>query len=181
MGLRGRSFFENDWLVSFVTTTVMNFENIFSTEEKYYGILMDSLKFLLEKYKVKLISYVFMPNHLHLILYIESGKILSAFMRDFKKYTSFKIREQLIADGREDILSRLRMNAKYCKSTVFKIWKDRFDDFIIYGDKIMEIKMDYIHLNPVRKGLVKNPEDWKYSSYRNYYCNDQRLIRIMYF
>jgi putative transposase len=55
---------------------------------------------------------------------------------------------------------------------------DRFDDVLIYTDRIMETKILYIHNNPVKKGLVENPEDWKYSSYRNYLSNDAGLIKI---
>jgi putative transposase len=34
----------------------------------------------------------------------------------------------------------------------------------------LNVCFDYIHLNPVNGGLVKNPEDWEFSSYRDYFC-----------
>ena len=44
--------------------------------------------------------------------------------------------------------------------------------------KIMKIKMDYIHNNPLRAGLTKEPKDYLYSSFRNYYLNDQSVFRV---
>ncbi len=178
MGLRGRSFFENQGVVSFVTTTVMHFQNVFSIDDNYYGILVNSLKYVLEKYNAKLIAYVLMPNHLHLILYIKSTKILSSFMRDFKRYTSVRIKEQLIADGKYDLYERFKYYSRYDVKSRFKLWQERFDDFILYNDKTLGVKINYIHNNPVKKGLVKNPEDWKYSSYRNYFFSDNRVIEV---
>ena len=60
----------------------------------------------------------------------------------------------------------------------FKIWMDRFDDLVIYNPEILKIKMDYIHQNPVRKGLVKEICDWSYSSARNYYLEDHSVFPV---
>ena len=60
----------------------------------------------------------------------------------------------------------------------YKLWKDRFDDLIVTSPKVLETKINYIHLNPVRAGLVKEMIDWKYSSARNYYLDDDSLICI---
>lgn len=178
MGLRGRSLFKNQGVVSFVTTTVMHFQNVFSISESYYEILVNSLKFVLRKYDSALIAYVLMPNHIHLILSIASTKILSSFMRDFKRHTSVKIRDQLILDERFELIERFKYYSRYDAKSGFKFWQERFDDFILYNEKTLEIKINYIHNNPVKKGLVKNPEDWKYSSYRNYFHCDNSVIEI---
>jgi len=178
MSLRYRIILEGNEITSFVTTTVMNFENVFAINESYYQILLDSLKFVLNKYKADLVAYIFMPNHIHLIIHIDSIKNLSSLMRDFKKFTSTKIRQKLEEDNILQILSRLKCNAIGKKNQFFKLWMDRFDDVLIYTDKILGIKIQYIHNNPVKKGLVENPEDWKYSSYRNYIGEDAGLIEI---
>lgn len=175
MSLRNRKLLEGNDIISFVTTTVMNFENIFSINESYYQTLLQSLKFVLHKYKADLLAYVFMPNHIHLIIHIDSIKNLSSLMRDFKKFTSTKIRQKLEEDNKQLILSKLKCNAAGKKNQVFKLWMDRFDDVLIYTNKVMETKVLYIHNNPVKKGLVENPEDWKYSSYRNYLSGCQEV------
>ena len=71
----------------FITTTCNSWLPLF-INETCYRILSDSLNFVNEKYAVHSIAYVFMPNHIHLILLVEDGEIIPAYMRDFKKFTS---------------------------------------------------------------------------------------------
>ena len=60
----------------------------------------------------------------------------------------------------------------------FKVWQDSFWEQNIYTDAFLKQKLDYIHLNPVRAGIVNNAVDYFYSSARNYYLDDQHLIEI---
>ena len=55
---------------------------------------------------------------------------------------------------------------------------DRYDDFVINTERQMRIKINYIHFNPVKANIVTKPEDYLYSSARNYYLNDQNIIEI---
>ncbi|MEK6589878.1 MAG: hypothetical protein AABZ11_04290 [Nitrospinota bacterium] len=89
-------------------------------------------------------------------------------MRDFKKYTSVQIRRLMERKGESEILDILRMNAEGAKGQVFKLWKSRFDDLVLNKVETIKTKINYIHENPVRKGLVLRPEDWFYSSARDY-------------
>lgn len=162
----------------FVTTTVMNFNPVFSLGKQYNNILIDSLKYQINEHKANLYSYVIMHHHIHLIIYFPEGESLIDFMRDFKKFTSTQIRKQLEADNNIDQINKLRINSKGYKNQVFKLWMDRFDDLIITNDDTFQQKIDYIHMNPVRAGLVNNPEDWLYSSARNYFLNDNSIIEV---
>jgi hypothetical protein len=49
---------------------------------------------------------------------------------------------------------------------------------LIYSDRFFNQKLNYIHNNPVEKGYVEAPEDWIYSSARNYMRNDQSIIFV---
>lgn len=178
MGLRGRKHLDKLGNVYFVTTTVMNFDKIFSLGNQYCDIIISSLKHLISEHKVQLLAYVIMQHHIHLVKYFPQGESLIDFMRDFKKFTSTEIRKQLERDNKVHIIERLRMNAiKYPKQK-FKLWMDRYDDLIITTEKTLHTKVDYIHMNPVKAGLVKNPEDWLYSSARNYILNDNSIIEV---
>ncbi len=55
---------------------------------------------------------------------------------------------------------------------------DRYDDVIVTSDRVFKIKIDYIHYNPVKAGLVSKMEDWKFSSYRNYLFDDNSIIEV---
>ena len=168
MGLRGRSGFGRDGLTFFVTTTVVHFAKIFTDGEMYYEILAASLNHQFQEHKAKLLAYVFMPSHLHFIVTLPEGESLSDFMRDFKKFTSTRVRQQLEQERKDQLLMTLRRNARGKRNQVFKLWMDRFDDLIIENDKTLIIKMNYIHYNPVKAGLTSRAEEWKYSSAQDY-------------
>ncbi len=134
----------------FVTTTFNNWKN-YGYTDGVYKKLYDSMKLYLEKYDSRLFGYVFMPSHIHLILWID-GNRLSGFMRDFKKFVSQKA------------FKDIGINDK-------KIWMEGFDRIVIYSDEILLQKLNHIHRNPIKAGLVKNSEDWKWSSARDYLCD----------
>jgi len=178
MGLRGRSIFGDQGLVFFVTTTIVHHAPIFGFGRQYYLILIESLKFVLSKYQAVLFAYVLMPSHIHLVIAMPEKKSISDLLRDFKKYTSTRIRQQLEKEGKSDTIERLRMNAEDKKNQMFKLWMDRFDDLVIDDDETMQIKIEYIHNNPVKAGFVEQPELWEFSSARNYILGDHSLMSV---
>lgn len=97
-------------------------------------------------------------------------------MRDFKRFTSKKIKTELIGDGENDLMEKLIVNSG---TGNFKLWADRFDCQIITSKKALDTKINYIHNNPVKAGLAKEITDWKYSSARNYYTIDNSLIDVL--
>ncbi len=159
----------------FVITTTFNNWLKLLFEDKYYFEILNSIKFCLNKYNAELIAYVLMPNHIHLVLFYNEKTDVSGFMRDFKKYTSTRIRQLLEKDGKTTIVENLRYNINLQK---FKIWKDRFDAVIIKHKNVLLTKINYIHNNPVKYGLVEKEEDWKYSSSGFYKTGEQGLITI---
>jgi len=108
-----------------------------------------------------MIGYVFMPNHIHLIILFDDGKDISAFMRDFKKFTSSAVRKQLEEDKEIQLLKMIRLEKESPKT---KVWIDRFDDFYLTNAQSLMTKLNYIHENPVRKGLCGRPEGYPFSS-----------------
>jgi putative transposase len=177
MPLRGRSYADKEALW-FVTTTIVSFTKVF-TEERYFQIAIDNLNFYREKYKFLLLGYVIMPEHVHLLLYsFPHLGTISNIMRDWKWSTAFDIKEQCQQDGRDDLINQFRSNAQRRRRRGFQIWMPRFDDVLIYSEEQYRIKLNYIHNNPVKRGLVDKPEDWKYSSARNYLLGDHSIIRV---
>ncbi|RPI13755.1 MAG: hypothetical protein EHM58_17835 [Ignavibacteriae bacterium] len=138
-------------------------------------IIIDNLKARLKKYCSNLTAYLIIPTHLHLIIYTPEGESISDFMRDLKRYSSKDIRSRLYIDKRNDILDVFK---KESLTGGYKVWQDRFDDYIITSEHMLEVKMGYIHDNPGRAGLVKEITDWKYSSARNYYLDDNSIIEV---
>ncbi len=88
-------------------------------------------------------AYVIMPNHIHLLMGVKNGgKELSRFIFSLKGL----IRKRL--SGNKDF------------------WNERFDDLVIRSEEQFLIKLNYIHNNPVKRGLSASPEDWRYSSFK---------------
>lgn len=156
----------------------MNWENVFNLGDGYNEIIINSLKHQLEEHQSELISYVIMPAHSHLIHLLKIGESISDYMRDFKKYTSTQIRKLLEPEGYDKIVERLRLNTCGYRNQTFKLWMDRFDDVVIISEAVLKTKVNYIHYNPVKAGLVSNMENWKYSSLKNYLLNAHSIINV---
>lgn len=186
MPLRKRRLFGEEGGLFFCTTNFHKQRRLL-LGDKYYRIILESLRFLKQKYNFEVIAYVVMSSHVHLILFVKKGTTLSNIMHDFKKFTAYKIRKQLEEDKEFALLNSLRIercqevtpdttelslpsggNSRR-KGQKFKIWEDRFDDLYLNQEKTFWVKFNYIHNNPVKAELVKQPEDYPYSSARNYF------------
>lgn len=177
---RNRQLTNNQAFAFFVTTTLSGFTELFDKDE-YAQIIVRNLNFYRAKFEFKLLAYVIMPQHLHLIILPVSIGNISEIMRDLKKYTAREIIQLLEEERKFDTLSIFRrMSQSYHprENRQYQIWEDRFDDLALYSDEILKIKLNYIHNNPVKKGLVGNPSDYLYSSARNYSSGDHSIIRV---
>ena len=67
--------------------------------------------------------------------------------------------------------------AKHKRNSEFQFWTHENHAVLIYSTKFIEQKIDYIHNNPVRAGIVENPEEYIYSSAKNY-AGEKGLIDI---
>ncbi|HEX9912199.1 MAG TPA: transposase [candidate division Zixibacteria bacterium] len=108
MPLRGRRYFEGNSY--FITTSVNKFVKIFK-EKKYIDIILENISFYREKYAFKLIAYVVMPDHIHLLIYPDQERVkeISKIIEDFKKFTARKLREQMKKDQRINWLKLFRL------------------------------------------------------------------------
>jgi putative transposase len=147
----------------FITPTIWNWYYIFDRHNRWH-IIADSLKFCQEKKGLEIYAYVFMLNHLHLIIRSPDA---SSFIRDFKKFTSKKLIDN-IAKFEPQVLELFKTENGY------RFWKDDNQPKIIESEKFLLQKMNYIHNNPVVKGYVARPEYWKWSS-----ANFDSEIRVL--
>jgi REP element-mobilizing transposase RayT len=99
-------------------------------------------------------------------------------MRDFKRFTSGRITRQAKVQSKVDWIKRFEEAGTATERAEYKVWQDSFWEQIIYTEEFLKQKLNYIHLNPVRAGMVKSAEEYPYSSYRNYYLGDNQLIDI---
>jgi putative transposase len=119
-----------------------------------------------------------MPNHIHLLIFPPTEQSVSDFMRDFKRYTSGRITRQAKVEGKNEWVEKFEQAGTETERAEYKVWQDSFWEQCIYTEEFLKPKLDYIHMNPIRAGIVENAVDYPYSSYRNYYLNDHQLIEI---
>ncbi len=163
--------------IYYITTNVYARRPIF-TRPAYVIALIDSLNFYRHRYTFKLIGYVIMPDHIHLLVWPQQEANVDDFMRDFKKFTAIRIIRQAKVEGRSDDLQAFQWAGTETGRSENKVWQDSYWDKNIYSDPFLRQKLNYIHRNPVRAQLVANPVEYPYSSYRNYVAGDESLIEI---
>ena len=174
MGLRGRNYLTGENFF-FVTTTVLKFIPVFE-DNKCCDILINNIKHYQQRYEFDIIAFVIMPSHFHWILKVEPKKgTISAIMRDIKKYSAWDILEYLQKCKSPLLFHFMSTKAKKQKR---QLWMHRFDDKVIRNQKMLWTKIKYIHNNPVEEGLINKPEEYKYSSSRNYILNDQSVLYV---
>jgi AICAR transformylase/IMP cyclohydrolase PurH len=112
---------------------------------------------------------------------VKEGFNLSDFLRDFKKFTSKEI-IKTIQSGNESrekwMLNRFEYAGKYdVKIKDYKFWQDGNEPKEIHTTSFLEQKLNYIHNNPVVAEIVSNPEEYIYSSARNY-CEMPGVLNV---
>ena len=156
--------YENEYPY-FLTSSVVHGLPIFANKVAA-NIVLDSLEYLQLEKGTTIYAYVVMVNHIHLIAKSDSlVKDISAL----KSYTARKIIDYLKEHRHTNWLRKLReQKADYKRDRKYQLWQEGYHPKQIIGDDMMLQKVEYIHNNPVKRGYVDNPEDWRYSSARNY-------------
>jgi REP element-mobilizing transposase RayT len=154
----------------YLTFQVVNWVDLF-TRRVYKDIVIESFKYMMDNKGFQLFAYVIMSNHIHLIAQSIDGN-LSDNIRDIKKFTSVKIIETIIltAESRKEWMLNVFKSSASQRQTnkYFQVWTHENHAILIYSNEFIREKIEYIHNNPVRAGIVENPEDYLYSSARNY-------------
>lgn len=157
----------------FTTTTVVDWIDVF-TRPIYKQIILDSLTYCQKEKGLDIYAWVLMSNHLHMVVGVRNDEqTISDILRDFKKFTSKKIIACIEENPEESrkvwMLDRFWFvgnNDKKIKN--YKFWQDGNNIEQIYTYEFLQQKVNYIHNNPVKQEIVERPEDYLYSSARNY-------------
>jgi REP element-mobilizing transposase RayT len=162
---RSRYRIYEDYYPYFLTCTVVGWLPVFTRPETMQ-ILYDSLRFLQDQGRLTLYGYVILENHLHLIA---SAPELAKEIGDFKSFTARRLVDYLEANGAQILLKLLHfMKARHKTDRPYQLWQEGSHPQQIQNDEMMRQKLDYIHLNPVKRGYVDEAIHWRHSSARNY-------------
>jgi REP element-mobilizing transposase RayT len=160
----------NQTATHFLTFTIVGWIDLFS-RQRYRDIILENMAFCRKEKGLLQSAYVIMSNHLHLI-WTSRNKNMSGLIRDFKGYTSKRLIESIQKDPesrRDWLLYMFRYHAKYASDNEeFKLWTGDNHPEEIHSAAFFATKLNYIHQNPVRAGLVADPTSYIYSSAANY-------------
>ena len=172
--MRSRYTIKNPDGTYFITCTVVQWLPIF-TRKPYFDILLDSLQYCRQHKGLKIYAYVILDNHLHLVV---AGEKLTDIIRDFKSYTAKGLIAQLEQDQKTWVLNQLQYWKQATKAkSDYQVWQEGFHPQQIVSEEMLHQKVDYLHHNPVRIGVVERPEDWVYSSARDY-AGDKGVMEL---
>ncbi len=161
--------------IYFVTSTIVEWIPVF-TSQPYFEIIIKSLNYCIENKNLQLYAFVILDNHFHFII---SGNDLSNTMASLKKFTAVEIVKLVKEQNKEWLLNQLAFyKKKYKLTSQFQVWQEGFHPEHVQNPEMFLQKLEYIHNNPVKRGYVDLPEQWVYSSARNYINNDHSIIKV---
>ena len=164
--------FHNPEGVYFVSFAVVEWLDVF-TRNEYKDIFLDSLRFSQQNKGLEIFAWCIMTNHIHLV-FRSSGDIKpEILLGDIKRFTSQEIVSAIKVNPKESRKEWLIEQFKIAgeKSSNVKhhqFWRHDNKPIELWSNKVISEKVRYIHNNPVEAGLVYKPEDYVYSSAKDY-------------
>lgn len=156
--------------VYFWTTTILNWQPLLF-EEKFNQIVVNSLKHLHAKGKIKIYGFVIMPNHIHILWKMVEPNGKEMPYASFQKFTAHAFQKEL-RQKNASLLAAFEVDEPERK---YRFWQRDPLAIPVNSKLIAEQKLDYLHLNPLQGhwNLAKRPEDYFYSSAKYYENLDQ--------
>ncbi len=138
----------------FITFSCYRREPYLNTQSSR-DIFLDSLEQTRKRYNLEVLGYVVMPEHTHLLISEpEDHEVpLSKALQSLKLSVSKRLTQR-------------------------PFWQTRYYDFNVFTHNKRVEKLKYMHRNPVTRGLVEKPEDWRWSTYRHYRYNEPTPVQI---
>jgi len=145
-------------------------------------IVLASIARISQRGLAGILAFVLMPEHLHLLLVpsVRDGAAvpIASILSAIKRPSSFRIKRLLAASGPErcrELTVRERPD-----KTAFRFWQEGggYDRNLTSGDAV-RASIEYIHRNPVRRGLCERPRDWAWSSWRQWHDEAMEVAEWM--
>jgi len=130
-------------------------------------LFLTELEHVRRRYRMVVLGYVVMPEHFHLLLSEPYQGSLSTVMQALKLGFARRVLAAQRRDGTPDR-----------PSGASRIWQARFYDFNVWSERKRTEKLRYMHRNPVKRGLVEEPDEWPWSSFQSYAYGELGPVRI---
>ena len=116
-------------------------------------VFLESLETIRVRYGFRVYGYVVMPEHVHLLVSEPTNVVLSKAVQALKLSVSVRLTER-------------------------PFWLGRYYDFNVFSERKRVEKLRYMHRNPVKRGLVSEPDGWTWSSFHHYSTGEVGLVGI---
>ncbi len=139
-----------DETIYFITARTKNRENFFNTQRKC-SLFSEVFERSLKKFDFGMIGWVLNPNHYHILIEVSDGSMLGRFVQNLHSNLARIINKLERSEGRQ-------------------IWYQYWDR-CIRSERDLYTRLNYIHHNPIKHGLVLNIDEYEWSSYKIYMEN----------
>jgi putative transposase len=185
MGTHWKNFYQDNY-IHHVTCTVHRWQQTILFPPVLH-LLYDEINSAIIKWDISIWAYIFMPEHFHLMLKSQQGQNIQKGIQHIRRSISGQVRI-LIESNNEEFttcaaLNSVNTNLYYqgtCSKSEFRFWKEKPRVFPMNHEDEIQKKFDYIHMNPVRRGLVDDPLKWEHSSIRAHLYGEAGRIPIGY-
>ncbi len=117
-------------------------------EDSELDLLIEVFKIVRARLEFLLCGYVLMPDHWHALIWPPFPLSISKVLQELKKLATYRI--------------------NHFRGIRGALWQHQFWDRFVRSRREFNERLEYMHFNPVRKGLVEKPEEWRWSSYNNF-------------
>jgi len=164
--------FHNSEAAYFVSFAVVEWIDVFTTNENK-DIFLKSLGFSQQNKGMEIFAWCIMTNHVHLVFRSVGERKPEDLLGDLKRFTSREIIKAIIDNPNESrkewLLEQFKQAAAQTSNVnKYQFWRHDNKPIELWSNKVIAQKIKYIHNNPVKAGLVNCPEDYIYSSARDY-------------
>jgi putative transposase len=118
-----------------------------------------------QEYELLVVGFVIMPEHVHLLIGEPRKHNLSVAIKALKQSVSLTVFNHV---RKENPAANIPEH----------FWQKRFYDFNVFTEKKRIEKLRYMHRNPVKRGLVTSPEQWRWSSFRDYAYREKGPVTV---
>lgn len=160
-----------------VTFTIKDWIPIFIDPEPVQ-IILDGLTAFINHEYLRINAYIVMPHHLHMIVFDadHNNDRLEQSLINFRKDTGHRLAEFI--DAHQPIALAAAIYDRGTRDRVRQVWQPNWHVEAIPGKEAWLTRLHDLHMNPVRKGFVYEPEHWRYSSARYWLTREKGDILV---
>ncbi|MBZ5516642.1 MAG: transposase [Acidobacteriia bacterium] len=163
----------------YITASTYRRARLFNSE-RFRRHFVKTLGELRQALGFKVLGYVLMPEHFHMLIWPSDQANPSQIIQSLKERTAIFILKNLAQNRQRPwcrrMLERVALPPSVRRHGPYRVWQRRFYDLNVWSEKKRLEKLHYMHGNPVKRGLVTSPDQWPWSSFRFYYLGDPSVL-----